>query len=239
MEANAQFTTQQCPSMANQLARMQNVPYSEAIGSVLWPVVVSRLDVAYAVGTLSQFIQNLGPAHWEALKHVISYLGSTKNLWLTFGGNTESMVKGYSDSNWASQQHRHSISGFLFHFGHGTVSWSSKKQNVVALLSTEAKYIAQTHAAKEAVWLQNFVSEVQGKKEKDITLLCDNQGAIVLAKDNKFHSRTKHINLQYHFIYQAVEEGKINVKYVPTSDTAGTGWCFPQKNPFLDMFCDF
>jgi len=68
MEANTQFTTQQCPSTANQLARMQNMPYSEAIGSVLWPVVVSRPDVAYAVGTLSQFIQKPGPAHWEALK---------------------------------------------------------------------------------------------------------------------------------------------------------------------------
>ena len=75
------------------------------------------------------------------------------------------------------------------------MSWSSKKQNVIALSSTEAEYIAQTHAVKEALWLQNFVSEVQGKKEKGITLLCDNQGMIALAKDNKFHLRTKHINL--------------------------------------------
>ena len=123
-----QFTTQKCPSMANQSARMQNVPYSKAIGSVLWLVVVSRPDAAYAVGTLSQFIQNPGPAHWEVyhsdfvlirklkygeiIKCIISYLGSTKNLWLTFGGNIETMVKGYCNSDWASQQHWHSISGF-------------------------------------------------------------------------------------------------------------------------------
>jgi len=197
MEANAHFKIQQCPSMANQLARMQNVPYSEAIGSVLWPVVVSRPDVAYAVGTLLQFIQNLGPAHLEALKHIISYLESMKELWLTFGGKTEMIIEVYCNADWASQQHRHSILCFSFHFGEGVVSWSLKKQNMIALLSTEAEYIAQMHVEKEAVWLWNFGSEVQGKKEKWIILLCNNQGAITLAKDNKFHSRTKNIDLCY------------------------------------------
>ena len=75
MEMNAQFTKEQCPSTVNQVARMKGVPYSEAIGSVLWPVVVSRPDAAYTVGILSQFIQNPGPAHWEGVKRVISYLG--------------------------------------------------------------------------------------------------------------------------------------------------------------------
>ena len=238
MEANAQFTTQQCLSTANQSAHMQNVPYSEAIGSVLWLVVVSRPDAAYAVGTLSQFIQNLGPAHWEALKQVISYLGSTKNLWLTFGGNNRTMVEGYCDSDWASQQHHHSISGFSFHFGHGAVSWSSKKQNIVALSSMEAEYIAQTHAAKEAMWLQIFISEMQGKKEKGITLLCDNQGAIALAKDNKFHSRTKHIDLHYHFICEAVEDRKINVKYIPTSENVADIFTKPLAKPKFVRFVE-
>ena len=118
------------------------MPYSEAIGSVLWPVVVSRPDAAYAVGILSQFIQNLGPAHWEGVKRVINYLGSTKDLWLTFGGGREGAVEGFCDADWASQKHRHSISGFSFHYGAGAVSWSSKKQPVVSLSSTEAEYVA-------------------------------------------------------------------------------------------------
>jgi len=148
------------------------------------------------------------------------------------------MVEGYCDSDWASQQHCHSISGFSFHFGHGTVSWSSKKQNVVALSSTEAKYIAQTHAAKEAMWLRNFISGVQGKKEKGITLLCDNQGAIVLAKDNKFHSWTKHIDLCYHFIHEAVEDGKINVKYIPTSENVADIFTKPLARPKFVQFVE-
>ena len=100
----------------------------------------------------------------------------------------------------------------------GAVSWSSKKQNIVSLLSIEAEYVAQTHAAKEAIWLRSFVSELTGGNAKPLTISCDNQGAIALAKDNKFHARTKHIDLQYHFIREAVEDGKIVMKYILTDD---------------------
>jgi len=112
--------------------------------------------------------------------------------------------EGLLQCGWTSQQHRHLISGYSFHFGIGAISWSSKKQNIITLSSTESEYIAQTHAAKEAIWIQSFIAEVQGKEEKGLTLLCDNQGAIALAKDNRFHSRTKHIDLRYHFIHETV-----------------------------------
>ena len=141
-----------------------------------------------------------------------------KNHWLTFGGKEKGTIQGFCDANWASQHHRHSISGFSFHFGQGAVSWSSKKQAVVALSSTEPEYIAQTHGAKEAIWIRNFVTEIQGKTQGSLTMFCDSQGAITLSKDNKFHSRMKHIDLRYHFIREAVDEGKINVLYLPTAD---------------------
>ena len=101
---------------------MQGVPYIEAIGSVLWPMVVSCPNTAFAVGMLSQYIQNPGPALWEALKWVISYLVSTKDLWLTFGGKGSTLVEGYCDVDWASQEGHHSISGFSFHYRQGAVS---------------------------------------------------------------------------------------------------------------------
>jgi hypothetical protein len=153
MDPGSQFSINQCPMSLNQIARMRGVPYIKAIGSALWPIVMSCPDAAFAIGVLSQFIQNPGPAHWEGLKRVINYLGCTKNLWLTFGGKENTLVEGFCDSDWASQKHRHSISGYSFHFRMGAITWSSKKQNTIALSSTEAKYIAQTHAAKEAIWL--------------------------------------------------------------------------------------
>ena len=92
MEPGVQFSVDRCLLSANQVARMCGVLYIQAIGSVLWPVVVSWPIVAYAVGVMSQFMQNPGPAHWEGLKRIINYLGSMKDLWLTFRGQKEMMV---------------------------------------------------------------------------------------------------------------------------------------------------
>ena len=141
-------------------------------------------------------------------------LRSTKDLLITFGGQKGTMVEGFCDVDWASQKHKHSISGFSFHFGIAAISWSSKKQGVVSLSSTEVEYVVQMHAAKEGIWLRIFMKEIWGGEEKPLTISCDNQGAIALAKDSKFHVRTKHIDLWYHFIHEAVKHGKIQVKYI-------------------------
>ena len=84
--------------------------------------------------------------------------------------------------------------------GAGAISWSLKKQHIVALSSTEAEYIVQTHVAKEALWLCSFLQELCSAPDDPLILNCDNQGAIALAKDNKFHMCTKHIDMCYHFI---------------------------------------
>lgn len=148
------------------------------------------------------------------------------------------MLEGYCDADWASQQGRHSISGFSFHFGVGTVSWSSKKQNIVALSSTEAEYVAQTHAAKEGIWLRAFVKEINGGEEKPLTIMADNQSAIALAKDNKFHSRTKHIDLRYHFIREAVDEGKIRMEYVPSAENVADIFTKALAKPKFTQFVE-
>ena len=141
-----------------------------------------------------------------------------KNYCLTIGGTVMKLIQGYSDADWASQKDRHSISGYVFFLGCGAITWSSKKQHIIALSSTESEYIAQTHAAKEAIWIWSFMLEIQGDQAGPIDLLCNNQGVIALAKDNKFHARTKHINLRHHFIREAVEEEKIKVTYIPTNE---------------------
>jgi hypothetical protein len=182
--------------MLAQIDQIKEVPYSEAIRSILWLTVISRLDTAYVVGILSQFMQNPGQVHWDMVKHVISYLSCTKGLWLTFGGRTNTTLLGYSDVDWASQPHCHLISEFIFLYRQGSISWSSKKQAIMTLSSTEAEYVIETHASKEGVWLKSFVKEIIGEDNVGaLTILADNQGAIALVKDNKFHARTKHINI--------------------------------------------
>jgi hypothetical protein len=96
------FSKDQCPATPSQHFAMQNVPYAEGIGHVLWLVMVTHPDTLCAVGILAQFVQNLGIVHWNALMHVIAYLNTTKDYWLTFrrGAN---QFEGYSDADWASQ----------------------------------------------------------------------------------------------------------------------------------------
>jgi hypothetical protein len=148
-------------------------------------------------------------------------LKATRSLYLTLGGENP-VLSGYTDADWASLAHRHSISGFAFFYGHGAVSWSSKKQPIVTLSSTESEYVALTHASKEALWLRKLHSELHFFFDTLIsdptTLHCDNQGAITLSKESMFHMRTKHIDTRYHFIRYLISSNQISVPYCPTED---------------------
>jgi hypothetical protein len=152
-----------------------------------------------------------------AIKRVMRYLYMSRDLWLTLGGENTA-AEGYCDADWASQSDRHSISGYAFRIGCGAATWSSKKQGLVALSSTEAEYIAATHAGKEICWLRTFMRELGNPSDRPTTLHVDNQSTIAICKDNKFHARTKHIDIRYHFICEAVESGQIHVQYIPTGD---------------------
>ncbi|CDO69616.1 hypothetical protein BN946_scf184851.g4 [Trametes cinnabarina] len=210
----------QSPSTPHQVADMSNVSYREAVGSLMYAVMGTRPDIAFAVTTLSQFMQNPGRTHWEAIKHVIRYLVGTRELWLIYRTSDDG-IQGFSDTDWGSStEHCHSISGYVFTLDGGVISWSSKKQNVVALSSTEAEYIALTHASKEALWLRYLLSDIihPDISRYPLTLFSDNRSAITLAKDNAFHPRMKHIDIRFHFIREAVDDEKIVLQHRCTGD---------------------
>src|SRR5262245_30941426 len=113
-------------------------PYQEASGHVLWPALITRPDVQFVVGLTAQFTQNPAIEHWRALMRIIRYLYTTRDYWLVLGGEGDVGV-GYADADFASQIDRHSISGFSFHIGQGAVTWSSKRQSIIALSTTESE----------------------------------------------------------------------------------------------------
>lgn len=111
------------------------------------------------------------------------------------------------------QEGRCPISGYAYLLG-GAISWSAKRQDIVTLLTTEAEYIALTHASKEAIWLKNLLGEIfPWIKFLPVTINCDNQGAIALTKDDCFHSRMKHIDIRFHFIRESIEKKEIKIIY--------------------------
>ena len=127
-------------------------------------------------------------------------------------------LEGFSDADGASQHHHHSISRYVFTIDGGTMSWSSKKQSLVVLSTTEAEYIAATHAAKEAMWIWTLLAEVAQLLTWPTTLYCDNQSAISILKNDQYHTYMKHINIHYHFMRDIAEQGILSICYCPTLD---------------------
>jgi hypothetical protein len=222
IEPSIPLLRSQSPSKLEDIAKMKNVPYREAVGSLMYAAMGTRPDIAFATSTVAQFSDNPGWIHWEAVKRIFRYLLGTKKLELVYGGDKRGLV-GYVDADGASQEHRRAISGYVFMVDGGAVSWSSKKQELVTLSTTEAEYVAQTHAAKEAIWLRRLFTELFDNVDTPTTLFSDSKSAIALANDGHYHARTKHIDIRYHFIRYIIEAGTIKLVYCSTDDmTADT-----------------
>jgi hypothetical protein len=219
MDPCAPLLKSQSPTKLTDIARMKNVPYREAVGSLMYAAMGTRPDIAFAVSTVAQFSDNPGWAHWEAVKRIFRYLRGTQKLELVYGGEKRGL-EGYVDADGASQEHRHAISGYVFLVDGGAVSWSSKKQELLTLLTTEAEYVAATHAAKEAVWIRRLIGEIFRPLTIPTTLYSDSKSAIALAKDGHYHARTKHIDIRYHFIRYIIEAETIKLIYCPTDEMA-------------------
>jgi hypothetical protein len=130
------------------------------------------------------------------------------------------VLKAYADADYAAGEDRRSISGMVITLANGTVSYQSKKQSTVATSTTESEYVAAANAVKELIWIKSLLKELgrEDEAEGQDTLLSDSQGAIALGRNPEYHARTKHIDVQYHFIRECVENGTIQLKYCPTKD---------------------
>ena len=198
------------------LTPAEKTKYHEMIGCLMYTAVMTHPDISFAVSSLSQYLDTPCTTHLQAVIRVFHYLSGTKNLKLTLGG-LNTMITGYLDSDWASQTHCHSISRFAFFIGMGIVSWSSKKQLIITLSSTEAEYVALTHSSNDIIWIHKLLAKFSTIFPTTLptTLYCDNQGTIHLSKDSTFHGCTKHIDVHLHFIHQTVSQGHIALLYCP------------------------
>eukprot|EP00253_Pinus_taeda_P016143 PITA_16143 len=183
------LSTEQCPKTQEDEEDMSRVPYASVVSSLMYAMVCTRPDIAHVVGVLSRFMSKPRKEHWTTVK------------WF---------------SDWAGDlDQRRSTSGYVFNLFGSAVSWMSKKQSVVALSTIEAEYMAATHASKEVVWLQRLCSSM-GLVQGVIRIDRDSQSAILLAKNPAYHSKTKHIDVQYHFVKDMIEDKKVLLVKVDT-----------------------
>ena len=173
--------------------------YQVAVGSLMYAMLGSRPDIAYAVSKVSQYSVNPDSSHWTAIKRIFRYSAGIPNCVLCyrlFGSGA-----GLRNADWANWEDHKSIGGYTFLLNGAAISWTSKKQSTVVLSSTEAEYMALTQAVKETIWLQGLQRDLgaQHHIEEMQNINVDNQGAIALASNAEFHAQTKNIDIQYHF----------------------------------------
>ncbi|KAM2549652.1 hypothetical protein TB1_013993 [Malus domestica] len=225
------------PKTPEEIGHMSRIPYASAIGSLMYAMICTRPDIAYAVSITSRYQSNPGSEHWTAVKTVLKYLRRTKDMFLVYGGASELQVEGYTDADFQSDvDDRSSNSGYVFTLNGGAVSWKSKKQSVIADSTTEAEYVAAAEAGKEAFWMKKFITElgVVPTITSPVTLYCDNSGAIAQAKEPRAHQKNKHIDRRFNIIRRYAAEGKLNILKVASADNIADPLTKPMSQIQLD-----
>lgn len=212
--------------------RLTGLLYRRAVGSLIYIALCTRPDISYAVGVLSQHLERPSQQHWNAFIHVLRYLKGTTHLAIHYGDTTtDSSLQGnqswkcpfgHVDADWAGDRDtRRSTTGYIFKLFGGAISWRSKLQPTVALSSTEAEYRSTTKAGQEATWLRRLLEAFNFHCDEPTTLHCDNLGAIQLTSKSIFHARTKHIEIQYHFIRELVKSKTVALVHCPSKNMMG------------------
>ena len=155
----------------------------------------------------------------QAVYRILKYLKGTPGKRLFFKKNEERDVKVFSDADWArSVSDRRSTSGYCSFVWGNLGTWRSKKQTVVARSSAEAELRSTAHGICEALWLKMLLKELGVTIESSLKIYCDNKAAIDISHNPVHHDRTKHVEVDRHFIKEKIDEGIISITYVPTSD---------------------
>lgn len=216
--------------------------YQQIIGCLEYAAIATRPDLTFAVHRLAQFASNPDKSHFSAAKRVLRYLKGSINYSLVFHGNQKDTFQlvGYTDADWASNTYdRKSIGGYCFYLNHCLISHMSKKQKTIALSTAESETHAAVQATKEAIWLRNILEEMKLKQNCPTSIFCDNQAAIALSKNPEYHSRSKHVDIQYQFLRQHVELKTVTLQFIGTDQMAADGLTKSLSRVKHNRFCEF
>ena len=191
--------------------------YQRLVGRLIY-LSHTRPDIAYAVSIVSQFMH--APSdHMEAVYRILRYLKSSPGKGLFFAKKGDLEIKGYTDADWAgSQTDRKSTSGYFTFVGSNLVTWRSKKQKVVARSSAEAEFRGMAQGICELLWIKRIVQDLGICLSKPMMLLCDNKASIAIANNPVQHDRTKHVEVDRHFIKDHLDKGTISLPFVTSKD---------------------
>ena len=198
--------------------------YREIIGSFNHAAIYSRPEIAFAISKLSQFMSDPSDTHMAAAKHFMRYIVGTIALRQVYSANKPLKLECFSDASWSDDlDDSKSHSGYANFLNGASISYSSKKQTLVAMSSMEAESVALSHAAKEVLWLRQLCHDLNifgGAISSPITptILTDSRSALDAIKNPVHHARTKHFGRHHHFIRDCVAKGEVSTGYIPSAD---------------------
>ncbi|MBW0512383.1 hypothetical protein O181_052098 [Austropuccinia psidii MF-1] len=218
------------------------VSYRSAIGSINYLSTATRPDLSFAVSTLSQFLEKPGIKHWKGFLQVLRYLNGSQDLGLVYGGKERCGNTAYSDADWGNfQVTRRSITGYLACFNQSLVIWKTRKQPTVSLSTAEAEYKSLCDLTLELLWLTQWCQESGiSTCEDPIPVYEDNQGCINTENgdSNVNGRRMKHVDIQLHFVKEAIKSGRMRLEYTPTKDMLADFLTKSVPKPFLTHALD-
>jgi hypothetical protein len=198
--------------------------YQQYVGSLIYLTTRTRPDLAFSVYNCARYMSNPSKQHYNAVNRIFKYLNYSLNKGLESSNKINPNLIGFTDADWGGDLvTRKSTTGYLFLFNNTPISWASKLQKTTALSSCEAEYMAIKEAIKEYIYLINIfkqlqINELLNKKNYEFYLFTDNKPAIDLANNPEHHSKTKHIDIQYHFVREKIQEGSIKLDYINTKN---------------------
>jgi hypothetical protein len=192
--------------------------YQSIIGSLLYLMIGTRPDIAFAVTKLAQFSANPSQEHFEQAKYICRYLVGTRSYSLVFKHAPGKGLATYTDSDWTSDPiTRWSVTGYFFQLAGGRITWQSRAQTTVAHSLTEAEYMALSDCSCQVSWICNIFLEL-GMQLGPIPIYADNQGSIFIGSNPVQEIHTKHIDVKYHYVRECIAVKKIVLYHVPTED---------------------
>jgi hypothetical protein len=213
----------QCPQTPEDNKFMRNKPYVSAVGALMYLAITMRPNIAHTVGVLCRFMSKPGPAHWKAAKHLFCYLCGSVDYRLTYAPDPSlsQLFTTYSNADHGGNpDNGRFTSAYAVKMGTSTVSWMSRLQFIVALLTTEAEFILAVSAGQEIVWMRSFLGKLGYSIDALLFLLVNNQSAIQVARNPEHYWCMKHLDLRFFWLRNMVNTGVIAVRYIHTADMA-------------------
>ena len=235
LESNSMKTPIECGWNDKDLSKSAcNVPYREAVGNLMYLAVVTRPDISFAVNVASRALENPTERHWSLVKRIMRYIKGTLDVGLLYQKSGNFVT--YSDADYAGDcKTRKSTSGMVCMNASAAITWQSKRQQCVALSTTEAEYVSASAATKEIVWMRKLFEDCKILNVKYV-LHVDNMSAIKLIKNPEFHERTKHIDIKYHYVRNAYKDGVMDVEYINTDEQIADIFTKALSKPKFEYF---